>query len=206
MAISNADDYQPSYANPKNSKIIGIMFVVAALTSAGLTIQAQTFETAYTFGGYYDGAHPWGTLVVAEGNLFGTTLRGGINGTGTIFVFNAGSTSFCNVHSFSAAYGFPPYFNTDGMAPFAGLTLQNDRLFGVASLGGTNMNGTLFSIKTDGSSFTNLHTFKGGQESYPLGTLTASATLYTGQNISGTAFFRSKPTPTISRIFIPSAA
>ena len=47
----------------------------------------------------------------------------------------------------------------DGAAPYAGLALAEDTLYGTTAAGGNYGNGTLFSLKTDGTAFTNLHSF-----------------------------------------------
>jgi uncharacterized repeat protein (TIGR03803 family) len=39
------------------------------------------------------------------------------------------------------------------------LIISGNTLFGTASEGGTNGNGTVFAVNTDGTGFTNLHTF-----------------------------------------------
>jgi uncharacterized repeat protein (TIGR03803 family) len=54
---------------------------------------------------------------------------------------------------------FTPISNTDGAAPKAGLILSENRLYGTAFAGGSSLNGTVFAVNTDGTGFTNLHTF-----------------------------------------------
>ena len=48
--------------------------------------------------------------------------------------------------------------NSDGALPYAGLILSGNTLYGTA-IGGTNGNGTVFAINTNGMGFTTLHTF-----------------------------------------------
>ncbi len=48
-----------------------------------------------------------------------------------------------------------------------GLSLSVNTLYGAAHYGGTNGNGTLFAVNTDGTGFTNLHVFAAGTGSYP---------------------------------------
>jgi len=45
--------------------------------------------------------------------------------------------------------------------PQAGLVLAGNTLFGTARAGGTHKDGTVFAVNTDGTGFTNLHTFIG---------------------------------------------
>ena len=51
--------------------------------------------------------------------------------------------------------------NSDGANPRAGLILSGNTLYGTASNGGTSGNGTVFAVNTDGTGFTNLHSFTG---------------------------------------------
>src|SRR6185436_1302472 len=51
--------------------------------------------------------------------------------------------------------------NSDGATPVAGLILSGNTLYGTAHNGGNAGFGTLFAINTDGTGFTNLHTFTG---------------------------------------------
>ena len=70
---------------------------------------------------------------------------------------------FTNLYNFTALSA--PYYqdgtNSDGANPVAGLTLLwgLTTLCGTAEHGGTNGNGTVFAINTDGTGFTDLHTF-----------------------------------------------
>lgn len=51
--------------------------------------------------------------------------------------------------------------NADGLEPRSGLILSGNTLYGTTPLGGTNGFGTVFSVNTNGSNFTLLHTFTG---------------------------------------------
>lgn len=51
------------------------------------------------------------------------------------------------------------------MSPWGGLVLLNDTLYGTTTWGGTaNNTGTVFAINTNGSPFTVLHVFTGGND------------------------------------------
>jgi uncharacterized repeat protein (TIGR03803 family) len=52
--------------------------------------------------------------------------------------------------------------NPDGKSPYGNLVLSGNTLYGTAAWGGTNGNGTLFQINTDGSGFTVIRHFSSG--------------------------------------------
>jgi uncharacterized repeat protein (TIGR03803 family) len=92
-------------------------------------------------------------LALASNYLYGTTFTGGANNLGFIFKVNTNGTEFKVLHDFEGS---------DGENPWAGLLAYNDKLYGTTmSGGGDNTVGTIFSINTDGSGFTNLHRFTG---------------------------------------------
>jgi uncharacterized repeat protein (TIGR03803 family) len=129
-----------------------------------------------------DGSSPAASLIVSGNTLFGTTQYGGSNGKGTVFRINTDGTGFTNLFSFTAA--------TDGANPAARLLLSGNTLFGTATFGGSSGKGTLFCINTDGTGFTNLHTFSSSDGNYPsAGLIFYSNTLY-GTVSSGGSFNR----------------
>jgi uncharacterized repeat protein (TIGR03803 family) len=70
--------------------------------------------------------------------------------------------------------------NSDGSAPYPGLLLSGDTLYGITIAGGGWPNyGTVFKLKTDGADFKTLHQFKGADGASPRGRLLLSgSTLY----------------------------
>jgi len=109
-----------------------------------------------------DGAQPEAGLVLAtDGDFYGTTLNGGVNGFGTVFqVTSAGKLT--TLHSFDS---------TDGAEPEVGLIqASNGGLFGTTSIGGSGDVGTIFDITTAGT-FTSLLNFIGSNGDYPDGKL-----------------------------------
>jgi len=75
---------------------------------------------------------------------------------GLMLVGRATAQTFTTLHSFTALSGIT---NRDGAFPYAGLILSGNTLYGTAYIGGSANNGTVFRVNTDGSSFTNLHSF-----------------------------------------------
>jgi len=114
-------------------------------------------------------------------------------GLGLIPVGRATEPTFTNLHSFTAV-NFRGV-NSDGANPFAGLILSGDTLYGTASEGGTNGEGTVFAINPTGPSFTNLYSFTGSSDGANpgAGLMLSSNTLYGtaehgGSSGNGTVF------------------
>jgi uncharacterized repeat protein (TIGR03803 family) len=169
-------------------------FAASSINSAGLYANS-------------DGAHPYERGLVLSGNtLYGTAAVGGINGNGTVFALNTNGTGFTILHSFAAGTGSFPhnYINSDGATPFdAALILSGNTLYGTAKAGGTNGNGTVFSMSlafavittalpngTNGAAYSQTLTAFGGQTPYSWtnssGALPPGLTLAANGVISGT--------------------
>jgi uncharacterized repeat protein (TIGR03803 family) len=138
-----------------------------------------------------DGAIPWDRLVLSGDALYGTTTSGGTSGNGVVFVVNTGGTGFTNLHNFSATTGGNSSgtpINSDGTSPYAGLILSSNTLFGTTRFGGDAGWGTVFAINTDGTGFTNLHSFAVGYGGIPDGGLILSGnTLFGARGYGGDA-------------------
>ena len=117
------------------------------------------FTNLHSFTGGSDGANPVAELILLGNTLYGTTVGGGSSGQGTVFAINTDSAGFTNLHSFTATTGPSPSTNSDGALPYAGLILSGNTLYGTAGRGGGSGNGTVFVVNTDGTGFTNLHSF-----------------------------------------------
>ena len=156
----------------------------ALLGSLGLLIlagrvTAQTFTTLHSFTVTSpleinsDGANPNDCLILSDNALYGTAYNGGSDGRGTVFMVNTDGAGFTNLHSF--------VINNGGIHPLAGLVLFGGSLYGTTLAGGSSGAGTVFAIKTDGTSYTSLHDFTGpgGDGQYPASALILSSnTLY----------------------------
>src|SRR5436309_2733456 len=77
---------------------------------------------------------------------------------GAVFKVTTNGTGFTNLYSFTATDAYP-HTNSDGAHPQAGLILSSNTLYGTAALGGSSGNGSVFAVNTDGTGFTNLHSF-----------------------------------------------
>jgi uncharacterized repeat protein (TIGR03803 family) len=137
-----------------------------------------------------DGAIPLGGLVLSNDTLYGTTTTGGSGGRGTIFSIQTNGFGFTVLHHFSATDPITGA-STDGAAPCATLTLSENVLYGTASSGGTHANGTIYSLRTDGTQFKTLYSFtplnpSNGTNSdgaFPIASL-----LLVGNSLYGTTF------------------
>lgn len=143
-------------------------FSVLFWLAAGAGLSAQTLTTLHGFTGT-DGAVPYTGLILVGNTLYGTATMGGSSGNGTVFSVNTDGKNFTVLHDFMNS-------PEDGAAPWGGLVLGGNTLYGTTMDGGTSGNGTVFSINTDGSGFTILHSFSAttetnyipGNEGYPL--------------------------------------
>jgi uncharacterized repeat protein (TIGR03803 family) len=68
--------------------------------------------------------------------------------------------TFTTLHRFQP-YTFPQYTNSDGANPSGDLILAGNTLYGTTPNGGSYAIGTVFAVNTDGTGFTNLHSFGG---------------------------------------------
>lgn len=133
----------------------------------------------YSFAGGTDGANPYGGLVKVGSKLYGTTAFGGSNNNGTVYSVTTGGVEH-------VLYRFLGN-STDGVTPYAPLTNVNGTLYGTTDHGGSQFNGTIFSITTSGT-YTSLHDFAGfpsdGAHSYA-GFTNVAGVLYGATTVGG---------------------
>jgi uncharacterized repeat protein (TIGR03803 family) len=127
-----------------------------------------------------------------NGDFYGVTQLGGTNANGTVYKLNTNGT-FASLFSFGplVANALGVGTNDTGVGPSVPLTLGPDgNLYGLSRSGGTNGDGTIFKITTNGS-FTTLIHFTGtsgpNPGSSPVGT--TALTLGLDGNFYGTTRF-----------------
>ncbi len=127
------------------------------------------YEVLYHFGANAtDGKSPASGLIKgSNGVLYGTTLYGGANASGTVYKLNQDGGGYQIMRNFGAS-------NEDGVTPFSHLIEGSDGLlYGTTYEGGSNAVGTVFKLDKDGFGYTLLHTFNRilGDSQNPLGAL-----------------------------------
>ncbi len=123
--------------------------------SLGTVFRINTNGTAYSilhaFTGVVfppantEGAHPFGSLALTGGTLYGAATQEGSLGNGTLFSVNTNGSGFTVIKS------FPPvdsntYSNADGAGPYGGLVANGSALYGTAEYGGSLGYGVVFEL------------------------------------------------------------
>ncbi|HTS18123.1 MAG TPA: choice-of-anchor tandem repeat GloVer-containing protein [Verrucomicrobiae bacterium] len=149
----------------------------------GALFALNTTGTVFTVLTNFDeatGTIPQGGLISDGTTLFGDTSDGGTNGGGTIFSIGTNGANLQVLHAF-------PTSSNDGANPEGSLLLISNVLYGTTAMGGTNDNGTIFSIETNGTNFVTMYFFTGGTNSgaTPMGALTDVGPTLFGVTASG---------------------
>jgi len=153
----------------------------------------QTFTALYDFtapnGAFTstnaDGLTPYGGLTSSGSTLYGTTASGGAHAGGTLYALNTNGAGFTTLHDFTGS--------NEGFGQGSKLILSGERLYGTASFGGTNGEGTVYAINTNGTGFTVLHSFSrtrfntNSDGTGPQGLVLSGNTLYGTAQIGGSS-------------------
>ena len=109
--------------------------IVFSISTAG-----RPFKVLHNFGNTSaDGQHPYGSLLLAGGTLYGTTREGGSKGLGTVFQINPDGTNYARIYNFT---GTP-----DGANPVDNVIFSNGSLFGMTTVGGKCGFGAIFAVQ-----------------------------------------------------------
>jgi uncharacterized repeat protein (TIGR03803 family) len=132
-----------------------------------------TESVLYAFS-FLSGEGPYCKLAMdRNGNLYGTTFRGGSNDGGTVFELSpaAGIWSLSFIHNFANIFGG----NGDGSEPLAGMIVdRSGRLYGTTLGGGASGGGAVFELSRlpNGWQESVIHSFAGGSDGFvPYGIL-----------------------------------
>jgi hypothetical protein len=148
---------------PYNLLIDGSGNLVGA-ANVGVTSLGSFFELAHTGSGYSDSLTSIATLsnvpggylssISGTGDLFGTSMQGGTNGSGAVFEISNTSGSYA-----SAAVTLANFNGISVLYPLGNLVADSyGNLFGITELGGTSNDGAVFALALTGS----------GYDAYPL--------------------------------------
>lgn len=166
-------------------RIFFLLPAILAVFGVDRQSAAQMLTTLHSFTNSPDGAFPqYDNLILSGSTLYGTASQGGNAGNGTVFAINTDGTGFTNLYNFTASTydnNTGRQTNSDGSGPVAGLILSGNNLYGTAVYGGTYAEGSVFAVSTDGTVFTNLHSFVGYPEE--------GANPYGGLVLSGNTLF-----------------
>ncbi|HEX4157494.1 MAG TPA: choice-of-anchor tandem repeat GloVer-containing protein [Rhizomicrobium sp.] len=182
----------------KKGDILGVTAYGGAAGGWGVIYKLETssnkLKILYSFSGGSDGGYPMGAVLQDKaGNLYGTTLNGGVgfgnNGEGVVYKLAKGVQS--------VLYTVP----AGGSGPYgAGLVMDAaGNLFGTTSFSGADQRGSVFKIDPSGNE-TDLYSFSGGADGdspWAPVTLTSKGELY-GTTVYGGAagsgvFFKLTP-------------
>jgi len=136
------------------------------------------FTPLYSFASEPDGYYPAAGLVLGGATLYGTAHTGGTNFGGTLFKINTNGTGYAILHWFTNS--------PDGYSPQSDLVLSGGTLYGTTVTGGTNNFGTIFSINTNGTGYSILHSFTNVPDgNYPYGSLILNSGILYGTTGGG---------------------
>ncbi len=144
-----------------------LWFFILKLLMGGIPATAQTETVLYSFGATAtDSTFPFaGLFLDASGNLYGTSVSGGVNNAGSVFELTpqaGGGWSETVLHSFGGG--------SDGGNPSSTLIADaTGALYGTSSSGGSFGYGTVFKLGKSGNAFSDvvLHSFNfNGKDGY----------------------------------------
>ena len=139
---------------------VAVALVLAFAAPACRVAGQDLFQPLYSFTGGADGHNPNADLMQAsDGNLYGTTYYGGNNGVGTVFRITPGG-AYTSIYAFKGTVYAGDY---DAGAPYYGALVQasDGWLYGATEEGGTNQDGAIYRISTNGVESV-LYSFTGG--------------------------------------------
>jgi uncharacterized repeat protein (TIGR03803 family) len=164
----NHSEGGPIQAEKMNRPFFRSLITAAALPAllllmAGAAL-AQTASVLHSFSDTPDGATPYSGVTFHGGNLFGTTFKGGLYGSGSVYELTpngVGGWSETTLYSFCPA---APSC-TDGIGPsFANVVFDaQGNLYGTTNLGGAQGFGVVFELSPSAGTWTEtvLYSFAG---------------------------------------------
>ena len=148
---------------PSGIRISGSAGAIYKMTPAGVVSTLYTFnDTPVT--NLYDAR--WAPIQAPDGNLYGTTVRGGKNNKGVVYRLNPVTKALTVLHHFENN-------QIDGYTPQAPLLwAQDGNLYGTTNRGGNDStfgSGTVYKINPNGTNYKVLYNFNLLNGIWPLG-------------------------------------
>jgi len=153
---------------------LGLLVVLATCESPAF---AQRLQTLYRFSGGLDGGTPESAVTIdASGNIFGTTLNGGVERdsfpSGVVFELTSPKAP-AHFWAETTLYDFAA--KSDGDRPMGPVSLASDgSLFGTTYMGGSSCCGTVFRlVPGNGATWSEqiIYAFTGKGGIFPVGSL-----------------------------------
>ena len=165
------------FIKSRRCRLLPILIFFAAIA---VPLQAQYTVLHHFAGAPSDGSRAEGTLVRKGTVFYGTARYGGASDRGTIFKIKADGTGYGLLHSFAGGAD-------DGEKADGSLILFKGKLYGMTSKGGPADLGVIYRINPDGTGFTVLHAFAGGDDdgAIPYGPLFGKGRDLYGMTYSG---------------------
>ena len=122
-----------------------------------------------------------GHLTLVGTTLYGTTYNAGTSNAGTLFKIGIDGTGYTVLHNFLGTAA------ADGSSPRGELTLVGSTFYGATGGGGTDNQGTIFKINTDGTGYGVVRQFLSGagQANQPQGGLLQAGSVFFGSSYGG---------------------
>jgi uncharacterized repeat protein (TIGR03803 family) len=140
------------------------------------------FTHLHEFSGMTDGEMPYGSLILSGNILYGMTIEGGANNEGCIFSINTDGSGYSIIFDFNDKMN-GAYF------PGGSLTLIENILFGMTTVGGTYGYGSIFQFDAAHDGCSRLLDFNGaGNGNDPHGDLTLSGSALYGMTSFGGSY------------------
>jgi uncharacterized repeat protein (TIGR03803 family) len=163
----------------KTSAHLLALFSVLALTGAPMS-RAQ-YSVIHNFSGL-QGKSPYGAVTVSGSTMYGSTYLSGSSNKGVVFSMEVSGSSFTVLHNFIGNPG-------DGSFPEwgSGVVVSGSQLFGTTAGGGSNNEGAIYRLNTDGTGYSLLHSFAAATDGtgYNGGLLLSGTTLYGMTQLAG---------------------
>lgn len=203
--LSNAGDFDYSTigSSPTGALALynGVLYGFAnsgGATGNGTIISySTTVSKLLDFNAYLAGATPRRGFLNYNGKLYGVTSAGGAEGSGTLFEYDPAANAYTKKADLA--------YNTSGASPVGDLILENGKLYGMASSGGANGDGTIYEYDLTSGTLSGKVDFDYNTSgSNPTGKLEAyngklyGMTTYGGANGDGTVIEYDPSTSTLS--------